>query len=899
MVVSVLMVAEKPSIAETVSHALCRGGKPNRRQGISPACAVWEYEGDFYGQKAWFKVTSCAGHVYNIDFPAEFNIWDRVDPLTLFGARTIKQEANPKLRMPAHFQKEAKGCHYLVLWLDCDREGENICFEVMENVVPNLSSIGGGQQVWRAKFSSLAPVDLKKAMDTLGSPDENQARSVDARQEIDLKLGCSFTRFQTKYFQGKYGDLDTNLISYGPCQTPTLWFCVKRHDEITGFQPESFYTVDVEITKGGRDLYLEWQRGQVFDLPIATTFRDLVLENGAPAKVTDITQKEDRQPRPQALNTVAMLKMASTRLGMGPQEAMRKAESLYLGGWLTYPRTETNTYPQNFDLRAAVAAQTSSPIWGNYASELLRNGLNKGRDGTDMGDHPPITPVRSATESQIGDGWRLFDMVTRHFLATVSGDCKFLRTKVFFEVNGEHFSIAGRKVTDPGFTRIQLSGEMDDVNIPDFKIGESVALKSCKVGNHKTRAPPYLSESDLLSLMEKHGIGTDASMATHIENIQTRNYVSLAEGRRLIPTKLGIGLVHGLQLVDNELVIPRVRANIESSCTLIAVGKAPCESVVQLVLRTFREKFMYFVKHVDLIDQLFESTFTSLEAAGRPLSRCGDCNKYMNVVDRVPVRMFCKNCDRVYKMPQRQGQIKLYKELKCPLDSFELVMIANKVGKSYPLCPKCYDDPPFGAANAAGKFWELEHPVYMKYRPQVLSCIGEGCGGTLCLDVDSGPKWQVDCNVCMQSLHIFGDKAHKIKVSPDYCEECGAHLLAVTFNKGKSPLDGGETEKTACIACDPLFNSLCTSGTSKGFHPKKFGKGKGKKGKGKGKKGKAKGKGGDSDDEGMCDAGDEAEEGDFEGGGEEDDGDYTGGEDEAAEPAAAAGSGEGAVQAAE
>merc|ERR1711933_707039 len=95
-----------------------------------------------------------------------------------------------------------------------------------------------------------------------------------------------------------------------------------------------------------------------------------------------------------------------------------------------------------------------------------------------------------------------------------------------------------------------------------------------------------------------------------------------------------------------------------------------------------------------------------------------------------------------------------------------------------------------------------------------------------------------DCNVCMQSLHIFGDKAHKIKVSPEFCEECGAHLLAVTFNKGKSPLDGGETEKTACIACDPLFNSLCTSGTSKGFHPKRVGKGKGK---GKGKKGKGRG----------------------------------------------------------
>lgn len=437
MTISVLMVAEKPSIAQTLADALCTRGHPTSRKGISPACSVHEYEGDFYGQKAWFKVTSCAGHVYNVDFPPEYNVWDRVDPLSLYGAKTVKTEANPKLRMPAHFQKEAKGCSYLVLWLDCDREGENICFEVMENVVPNLSPLHGEQQVWRAKFSSLAPVDLKKAMNNLGSPNEDEARSVDARQEMDLKLGCSFTRFQTKYFQGKYGDLDTNLISYGPCQTPTLWFCVKRHDEITSFQPESFYTLDVEVSKGNRDLSLTWERGQVFDLPIATTFKEIAQQGGAPARVSDISQKEDRQPRPQALNTVAMLKMASTRLGIGPQQAMHMAEKLYLGGWMTYPRTETNSYPANFDLKGTVVAQANHPLWGQYASDLLRQGLNRARDGVDAGDHPPITPVRAGTEGQVGEGWRLYDMVTRHFLATVSYDCKFMKTRVKFEMNGE------------------------------------------------------------------------------------------------------------------------------------------------------------------------------------------------------------------------------------------------------------------------------------------------------------------------------------------------------------------------------------------------------------------------------------------------------------------------------
>ena len=75
------------------------------------------------------------------------------DPSELFACPTEQKEATPKLKMPAFLAAEAKNADYLVLWLDCDKEGENICFEVMNSVLHVMKQPRKNEQmVFRAKF---------------------------------------------------------------------------------------------------------------------------------------------------------------------------------------------------------------------------------------------------------------------------------------------------------------------------------------------------------------------------------------------------------------------------------------------------------------------------------------------------------------------------------------------------------------------------------------------------------------------------------------------------------------------------------------------------------------------------------------------------------------------------
>ena len=186
----VLHVAEKPSIAQSIAKGLCTNGA----KAVGKSLPVHEFSGVKFSKApnasiVVHKVTSVAGHVFSVDFPNQYQSWDSTDPLELFTAPIVQKPC--KGSIVKHLQSEAKNVDFIVLWLDCDREGENIGFEVLQCTM-HLMKDGGSShydRVYRAYFSAINPSDIQKAYNALGKPDRNQSLSVDARQELDLKVG--------------------------------------------------------------------------------------------------------------------------------------------------------------------------------------------------------------------------------------------------------------------------------------------------------------------------------------------------------------------------------------------------------------------------------------------------------------------------------------------------------------------------------------------------------------------------------------------------------------------------------------------------------------------------------------------------------------------------------------
>jgi DNA topoisomerase-3 len=395
------------------------------------------------------------------------------------------------------------------------------------------------------------------------------------------------------------------------------------------------------------------------------------------AKVTKVQEKPTSKWKPLPLTTVELQKNASRFLRMNSHEAMAVAEGLYQKGFISYPRTETDQFDKGMDLRALVEKQVQDNRWGRFAQNLVNGAFKQPRQGRhDDKAHPPIHPVAYCAPANLNDKEkRVYEFVTRRFLACCSDDAKGQATDVDIEYGDEAFSAHGVVVLARNYLDVYpYENWANSTTLPKFTLHEQFEPTEAMMTEGKTTAPGYLTEPDLIALMDANGIGTDATMAEHINTIKLRDYVftrpkggggngdhvpAPARGGRggrgarserggrggrggraaaggegsggvdeFIPSTLGVALVDGYDKMGHEISLskPFLRKEMELRMKDICEGRLTGDAMLRESLRQYKRVFNQSKERLDVLQAV---SHFSLRASRSSLtclflSRVGD-----------------------------------------------------------------------------------------------------------------------------------------------------------------------------------------------------------------------------------------------------------------------------------
>jgi DNA topoisomerase-3 len=351
--------------------------------------------------------------------------------------------------------------------------------------------------------------------------------------------------------------------------------------------------------------------------------------------VESLKQSKTREPPPLLFDLTSLQRTANKRFGLSAKATLEAAQALYeRHKILTYPRTDSRHLSSDMvkEMERIVGGVEKMADYAGYARPLLDNPPRASKrvfDDSKVSDHHAIIPTGKAVDPKsLGrDEQRIFDLVVRRFLGAFYPDAEFAQTEVIVRVGPDagkeaatpteepsaiatlpslpdRFVARGRVRTVAGWQ--EVAGFGDDVDekpgkkgkkkdedddesatstLPVLAEGERLAGDFSTLAK-KTKPPSRHTEATLLSAMENagkmvddeemraamrdSGLGTPATRAAIIETLLKRAFI-LREGKHLVPTPMGIGLIDALPV--QNLASPELTGNWEARLARIARGQ--------------------------------------------------------------------------------------------------------------------------------------------------------------------------------------------------------------------------------------------------------------------------------------------------------------------------------------
>jgi DNA topoisomerase III len=369
-----------------------------------------------------------------------------------------------------------------------------------------------------------------------------------------------------------------------------------------------------------------WVRNPLFDRAIASLYFERIKLG--PLKVKKIVIEEIIRRRPIPLRTVELQKFLTKFLKLSSSKLMEITESLYMKGFISYPRTETDIFKDDFPFVEIFHSLESDLKLGPFC-ETLKNVFQKPRNGkNDDMSHPPIHPLKSGNDLS-GIERQVFEFISRRFLASCMYDAKGQERLIYLMCNNEIFFCRSLKITEKNYLEVYIYDHWTDKILPEFN--ESMILNNweVKLREDSISPPRLLDESSLISCMDRNQIGTDATIHDHIKKIFDRKYIVESKSRELLPTNMGLIISNYYDSFDQNysLTKPALRSKLETKVLDIIQGSCNKESVIKFFIEEYKKIFFSITANFDgflsMINQFSDPIAAIDDKVGEIRCNCG------------------------------------------------------------------------------------------------------------------------------------------------------------------------------------------------------------------------------------------------------------------------------------
>ncbi|MBP6601732.1 MAG: DNA topoisomerase III [Verrucomicrobiales bacterium] len=591
-----LIIAEKPSVATDLARVL----------GKDPAIGKFEKNDEFY-ENDRYLISSAVGHLVQQALPTTAegkNLPWNFDCLPVLPVQFALEPSEQKggksrLSLLKKLMKR-KDVTELINACDAGREGELIFRYIVQYCEVS-------KPVRRLWMQSMTDGSIRESFAHLRSDEEMRplADAAYCRSESDWLIGINSTRAMTA-FNSKFGGF--NKTPVGRVQTPTLALLAEREQEIEDFVSEDFFEVhgSFDVAAGtypGRWYDPTFKKSE--DKPHARAERlwnktladAIVARCHGKTAVVEEKKKPTKQIAPQLYDLTSLQREANGRFGFSARRTLQLAQSLYeRHKALTYPRTDSRYLPDDYVTPSITTLEKIAAASGRAVSDMpafaakavqskwVTGSNRRVFDGGKVSDHFAIIPTGQIPQNLDEAEQKLYDMVTRRFIAAFYPQAEFENTTRISLIGEDNFKTEGKILVEAGWLAVygKTVGAPTPAAAPDdeedegkrsngdrqivaVKPGETAKATEVDALAKVTRPPARYNESTLLSAMEtagkrvddedlrdamsERGLGTPATRASTIEGLILDKYIT-RDGRDLFVTTRGMRLIEQLHNME-------------------------------------------------------------------------------------------------------------------------------------------------------------------------------------------------------------------------------------------------------------------------------------------------------------------------------------------------------------